>query len=41
MFSSGLSLRNNIKEIDNELTAYTISNDALKLSIYLCYFRNF
>jgi len=28
MFSSGLSLRNNIKEIDNELTAYTISNDA-------------
>ena len=28
MFSSGLSLRNNIKEIDNELSAYTISNDA-------------
>ena len=28
MFSSGLSLRNNIKEIDNELTAYTISNDS-------------
>ena len=28
MFSSGLSLRNNIKEIDNELTANTISNDA-------------
>ena len=28
MFLSGLSLRNNIKEIDNELTAYTISNDA-------------
>ena len=28
MFLSRLSLRNNIKEIDNELTAYTISNDA-------------
>ena len=28
MLSSGLSLRNNIKEIDNELTAYTISNNA-------------
>jgi hypothetical protein len=28
MFLAGLSLRNYIKEIDNELTAYTISNDA-------------
>ena len=28
MFLSGLSLRNNTKEIDNELTAYTISNDS-------------
>ena len=28
MFSSGLSLRNNIKEIDNQLTAYSINNNA-------------
>ena len=28
MFSSGLSLRNNIKEVDIQLTAYSISNNA-------------
>ena len=28
MFSSGLGLRNNIKEIDNQLTAYSINNNA-------------
>jgi hypothetical protein len=28
MFSSCLSLSNNIKEVDNQLTAYSISNDA-------------
>ena len=28
MFSSGLSLRNNIKEVDNQLTAYSINNNA-------------
>ena len=28
MFSSGLSLRNNIKEVFNQLTAYTINNNA-------------
>ena len=36
MFSSVLSLRNNIKEIDNELTAYTFSKDAR-----VVIFRNF
>ena len=28
MFSSGLSLRNNIKEVDIQLTAYSINNNA-------------
>ena len=28
MFSSGLSLRNNIKEVDYQLTAYSINNNA-------------